>query len=84
MARGLPDAYKEDNISLMGIKKRFIYGFGGGSILKDAPPSNGEERILRFDEAKLWKSWVSLKLKGIENGWSYGLIDLGFCSEKLF
>jgi hypothetical protein len=53
MARGLPDAYKEDNKSLLGIKKRFIYGFGGGSILKDAPPSNGEERMLRFDEAKL-------------------------------
>ena len=74
----LPDEFSI-MITVVTVKKRLIYGFGGFSETRNLQNSH-HERILRLDTQRPTKPWQSIIVANpcTENAFNYGVIPLGF------
>jgi len=79
--KSLPDGYSF-GITLISIKNRFIYGFGGGNEQFNAL-KKGVERIMRLDTHKQ-KDWECIQKKNPakNHGWNYGVYPVSFHSTN--
>jgi len=77
------------NLSLIAIKKRFVYGLGGCGRF-GATPGTGMEKVCKLDTLRRAKGWEEFLIQSpsSENSTGYGLINLpdlhGPCNILVF